>query len=258
MNVEELMDAIGKVDLAYVKEAEQWKRSRFSRKAARWALPAAAALALMVGGGYYGVQNMKQKNFEGTAESACGSAMESAAEDTGILIKESAEESVLSEESVVINESEMFQTSIASMAESDHTDRLSADELQNYFGITIQPEVLPENLKLEESEGYLIYYNAEGTVINDNNSLLYKDASGERSLTIGVRTVDMGEVTKFVSGERPSYLNGVEVTIGHYKDSTEADCYLALFEKNGVYFTVKTEMLTEEEVLDVLRELTGE
>ena len=47
--------------------------------------------------------------------------------------------------------------------------------------------------------------------------------------------------------------NNREVTIARL--AAEDECYLAIFTKEGVTFTIQTKNLTEEELLMVLREL---
>ena len=48
-------------------------------------------------------------------------------------------------------------------------------------------------------------------------------------------------------------INNREVTIARL--AAEDECYLAIFTKEGVTFTIRTKNLTEEELLMVLREL---
>ena len=52
---------------------------------------------------------------------------------------------------------------------------------------------------------------------------------------------------------KTSVINNREVTIARL--AAEDECYLAIFTKEGVTFTIQTKNLTEEELLMVLREL---
>ena len=52
---------------------------------------------------------------------------------------------------------------------------------------------------------------------------------------------------------KTSVINNREVTIARL--AAEDECYLAIFTKEGVTFTIRTKNLTEEELLMVLREL---
>ena len=52
---------------------------------------------------------------------------------------------------------------------------------------------------------------------------------------------------------KTSVINNREVTIARL--AAEDECYLAIFTKKGVTFTIQTKNLTEEELLMVLREL---
>ena len=83
---------------------------------------------------------------------------------------------------------------------------------------------------------------------------LYESEDGNRSLEIGVRTTESGIITEFEDDDlKTSVINNREVTIARL--AAEDECYLAIFTKEGVTFTIQTKNLTEEELLMVLREL---
>ena len=99
-----------------------------------------------------------------------------------------------------------------------------------------------------------IYYNKDHQVVDDNNTFLYESEDGNRSLEIGVRTMESGIITEFEDDDlKTSVINNREVTIARL--AAEDECYLAIFTKEGVTFTIQTKNLTEEELLMVLREL---
>ena len=99
-----------------------------------------------------------------------------------------------------------------------------------------------------------IYYNKDHQVVDDNNTFLYESEDGNRSLEIGVRTMESGIITEFEDDDlKTSEINNREVTIARL--AAEDECYLAIFTKEGVTFTIQTKNLTEEELLMVLREL---
>ena len=63
-----------------------------------------------------------------------------------------------------------------------------------------------------------------------------------------------GIITEFEDDDlKTSVINNREVTIARL--AAEDECYLAIFTKEGVTFTIQTKNLTEEELLMVLREL---
>ena len=76
-------------------------------------------------------------------------------------------------------------------------------------------------------------------------------------LAVNVRTVDSGMITEAYEDDlKASRINGTEVDILQYTREDVA-CYVALFEKEGVTFTVSSKNLTEEAFLTVLQELCG-
>ena len=157
---------------------------------------------------------------------------------------------------------------------------MSAEELEQYYGVTVFPKNLPENLvayaeehdtdtayvqssiqpldgekeKNQNTAERSIYYNKDHQVVDDNNTFLYESEDGNRSLEIGVRTMESGIITEFGDDDlKTSVINNREVTIARL--AAEDECYLAIFTKEGVTFTIQTKNLTEEELLMVLREL---
>ena len=183
------------------------------------------------------------------------------------------------DEQITINEvSEL--TTIAIDVGNGQEERMSAEELEQYYGVTVFPKNLPENLvayaeehdtdtayvqssiqpldgekeKNQTTAERSIYYNKDHQVVDDNNTFLYESEDGNRSLEIGVRTMESGIITEFEDDDlKTSEINNREVTIARL--AAEDECYLAIFTKEGVTFTIRTKNLTEEELLMVLREL---
>ena len=162
----------------------------------------------------------------------------------------------------------------------EQEERMSAEELEQYYGVTVFPKNLPESLvayaeehdtdtayvqssiqpldgekeKNQTTAERSIYYNKDHQVVDDNNTFLYESEDGNRSLEIGVRTTESGIITEFGDDDlKTSVINNREVTIARL--AAEDECYLAIFTKKGVTFTIQTKNLTEEELLMVLREL---
>lgn len=165
------------------------------------------------------------------------------------------------ETKIKINEVNELSTSIACGSAPARQEFYTAKELERYYGVTILPEQLPEDLTLSEDgeQNYHVAYNEEDKVMDDNNRLTYQNRNGSRKLEITVWTVEMGEITGFANDNlKKSQILGHEVTIGHFKNGTagqETDGYLAVFEKSDVNFSVQSYGLTEDEFILALTEL---
>lgn len=248
MRLDDLVDAIGKINPRYVKEAEEGgKKKRIS--APVW-LSLAACLALVLTGSYLGLR------FGGEAG---GGAPEGSPAASGVPENQAAEADAVSDEAIdgaaapeeapelIYNEIRELEYMIVDMEAPARIEQVDAEGLEAYFAVPILPEVLPEDLSLQAEE-FAIGYNEEGAAIDDNNELLYADASKERSLTVGVRTTESGEITRFADSDlETSEVCGVEVTAAHYRNGEKEDCYIAQFERGGVMFTVQSENLSEDE-----------
>lgn len=267
-----------------------WKMKRF--------LPLAACLALVVLGSTYGIWQYNNFGDKSTAESvemASGDmafreeaaeeksdGMESADEQkadgmsegyevenaSGSALPEGATpESAVNENEVEeqpgkitikMNEVNELSTMIACGNAPARQEFYTAGELEDYYGVTILPKQLPEDLTLYDDgeQSYYVDYNEEDKVMGDNNCLIYQNQDGSRKLEITVWTVEMGEITKFANDNlKKSKILGHEVTIGHFKNGVsgqETDGYLAVFEKSGVNFSVQSDGLTEEEFISGL------
>ena len=245
------IDVIGKIDPAYVKEAEQWSKAAQKKRNLRHFTAMAACVCILLAGAVVSFDLWVQNK------------------DTG------AE----TDEQITINEvSEL--TTIAIDVGNGQEERMSAEELEQYYGVTVFPKNLPENLvayaeehdtdtayvqssiqpldgekeKNQTTAERSIYYNKDHQVVDDNNTFLYESEDGNRSLEIGVRTMESGIITEFEDDDlKTSVINNREVTIARL--AAEDECYLAIFTKEGVTFTIQTKNLTEEELLMVLREL---
>ena len=162
------------------------------------------------------------------------------------------------ETKIKINEVNELSTMIACGSAPARQEVYTAEELEAYYGVTILPKQLPEDLTLSEKgeQIYSVGYNEEGKVMDDNNRLTYQNSSGSRKLEITVWNVEMGEITRFANDDlKKSKILGNEVTIGHFKNGTsgqETDGYLATFEKCGINFSVQSNGLAEEEFISIL------
>lgn len=290
------IDVIGKIDPAYVKEAEQWSKAAQKKRNLRHFTAMAACVCILLAGAVVSFDLWVQNKDTGAeTESAVAEGMNEGASaknernDTAIATAEeeqteevevtSVEESADANEQITINEvSEL--TTIAIDMGYEQEERMSAEELEQYYGVTVFPKNLPENLvayaeehdtdtayvqssiqpldgekeKNQTTAERSIYYNKDHQVVDDNNTFLYESEDGNRSLEIGVRTMESGIITEFEDDDlKTSEINNREVTIARL--AAEDECYLAIFTKEGVTFTIQTKNLTEEELLMVLREL---
>ncbi len=231
MRLDDLVDAIGKINPRYVKEAEEGgKRKRIS--APVW-LSLAACLVLVLTGSYLGLRFGGETDDGAREESSAASgAPENQAEEAPELI---------------YNEIRELEYMIVDIEAPARIEQVDAEGLEAYFAVPILPEDLPEDFSLQAEE-FAIGYNEEGAAIDDNNELLYADALKERSLTVGVRTTESGEITRFADSDlETSEVCGVEVTAAHYRNREKEDCYIAQFERSGVMFTVQSENLSQDE-----------
>lgn len=290
------IDVIGKIDPAYVKEAEQWSKAAQKKRNLKHFTAMAACVCVLLAGAVVSFDLWVQNKDTGAeTESAVAEGMNEGASaknernDTAIATAEeeqteevevtSVEESADANEQIMINEvSEL--TTIAIDVGNGQEERMSAEELEQYYGVTVFPKNLPENLvayaeehdtdtayvqssiqpldgekeKNQTTAERSIYYNKDHQVVDDNNTFLYESEDGNRSLEIGVRTTESGIITEFEDDDlKTSVINNREVTIARL--AAEDECYLAIFTKEGVTFTIQTKNLTEEELLMVLREL---
>lgn len=290
------IDVIGKIDPAYVKEAEQWSKAAQKKRNLKHFTAMAACVCILLAGAVVSFDLWVQNKDTGAeTESAVAEGMNEGAlaknerNDTAIATAEeeqteevevtSVEESADANEQITINEvSEL--TTIAIDVGYGQEERMSAEELEQYYGVTVFPKNLPESLvayaeeydtdtayvqssiqpldgekeKNQTSDTRSIYYNKDHQVVDDNNTFLYESEDGNRSLEIGVRTTESGIITEFEDDDlKTSVINNREVTIARL--AAEDECYLAIFTKEGVTFTIQTKNLTEEELLMVLREL---
>ena len=129
--------------------------------------------------------------------------------------------------------------------------------LEEYFGTKICPTSIPDGFILSDGV-YHVGYDKAGEAVDDNNSLIYSDESGERTLKIGVRTTESGIVTRFTDTHlATSLVHGITVTAGCYPiGQTGGYSYVAVFEKDGVIFTIESSGLTEQRFITVIGELT--
>ena len=287
MKREQWEDAVGKIDPAYVREAEQWKK--LSRRAflTKRVLPMAACICVLLTGAAFGWNRLFDGGSTGDTcgvEMAAGNQADrpESAQDTTA----EAEDEKENTKTFVENEAETAQDTAAGSVESlqgskegqeddifinsvdqlntvcidigaDHEEQFGTEQAQEYYGVKVLPEQIPEDLNVSEEPSFTVAYSKSGEVVLDNNTFSWKSEDGSMQLDVNVRTVDSGMITEAYEDDlKASRINGTEVDILQYTREDVA-CYVALFEKEGVTFTVSSKNLTEEAFLTVLQELCG-
>lgn len=285
MKREQWEDAVGKINPAYVREAEQWKK--LSRRAflTKRVLPMAACICVLLTGAALGWNHL----FDGgSTGDTCG--VEMAAENQADR-PESAQDTTAEAEdekenikTFVENEAETAQDTAAGSVErlqggkegqeddifinsvdqlkticidvgADHEKHFGAEKAQEYYGVKVLPEQIPEGLNVSEKPSFTVAYSKSGEVVLDNNTFSWRSGDGSMQLDVNVRTVDSGTITGVEEDDlKVSKINGTEVDILQYTGENVA-YYVAIFEKEGVDFTVSSVNLTEEAFLTVLQEL---
>ena len=276
MSVDQLVDAIGKINPNYVEEAEKvqnfaessvWaekkRHSGWKKQHMLW-LSLAACFGLLL---LAGTTRILYINLAPGADSAADTCYEESAGASDMAAESAAEEQMaedagstenvedLAPEKIVINKwKEVASTQVGNMSTEINAKTVSADELEVYYGVKIFPKQLPEDLAMnaETQEDYYLYYDNADNLVADENELFYQSEDGLRSLQITVSKLT-GE-TDFADWE-VSVIGGQEVVLLHWQGSQEEECYQAIYENAGVYFKVDSTNLTEAEMLGIVRDL---
>lgn len=277
-------DIIGKIDQSYVAEAEQWSKAAQKKTNRRHLVAMAACVCVLLIGAAVSFSMFQEKENETSsgemlAESAAADRENQPNESASVITDAENEQAGAKEqEQITINQAAELEAVAIDMA-CQYEVSMNEKEIEDYYGVTVFPKNLPAALTAEvtgqstsEENGSIpaqtqmatekgnhafegiIRYGEKEKVVDDNNTFFYTSEDGKKSLSISVRTTDSGIITTFVDNDlKTSSVNGNEVTIA--KIESEDEDYIAIFEKEGVIFTIETQNLTEEELLIVLREL---
>ena len=132
---------------------------------------------------------------------------------------------------------------------------MNQDELCNYYGTNVFPEV-PEDLSCTDKD-YGIFRRQGGTgeIYWDGNYISYYNADDSRSVVVNVDSgiIPVDFCNLFDEPQNRSTINGVHVGIG----KTDYGAFYAEFLFNETGFRVLAEGLEKEEFIDVLRSLTA-
>lgn len=288
MKREQWEDAVGKINPAYVREAEQWKKLSRRTFLTKRVLPMAACICVLLTGAAFGWNRlfdggstgdtcgveMAAENQADRPESAQDTAAEAEdekentktfAEDEAETAQDTAAGSVESlqggkegqKDDIFINSVDQLKTICIDIG-ADHEKHFGAEKAQEYYGVKVLPEQIPEGMNFSEKPSFTVAYSKSGEVVLDNNTFSWKSEDGSMQLDVNVRTVDSGTITGYEEDDlKVSRINGTEVDILQYTGEDVA-YYVAIFEKEGVDFTISSVNLTEEAFLTVLQELCGE
>lgn len=285
MKREQWEDAVGKINPAYVREAEQWKKLSRRTFLTKRVLPMAACICVLLTGAALGWNRlfdggstgdtcgveMAAENQADRPESAQDTAAEAEdekentktfAEDEAETAQDTSAGSVEDlqggkegqEDDIFINSVDQLKTICIDIG-ADHEKHFGAEKAQEYYGVKVLPEQIPEGLNVSEKPSFTVAYSKSGEVVLDNNTFSWRSGDGSMQLDVNVRTVDSGTITGVEEDDlKVSKINGTEVDILQYTGEDVA-YYVAIFEKEGVDFTVSSVNLTEEAFLTVLQEL---
>lgn len=289
MRLDDLVDAIGKIDLRFVKEAEDAsdygneEKEQTSKKLFKFVrrnriLTAAACLAIILVGGSSAFlltfrcgSSQKSSDMTGAVEEAKNGAYEeNAAEnnaadastadggvDTGGQTDGIAETDEALAEEIHINEIDQVIGTAICMAEPSEIKELTVEEAEAYYGVRLMPQTIPEGLSYDDTLPIQVGYTSDGTVMDDNNTLRFLDGEETARLKISARTTNSGTITEFASDSlETSVIGDTTLTIGY--DASGDGYYLAIYEKAGTTVTVEGTGIGEDEMLAVLRALLVE
>lgn len=189
---------------------------------------------------------------EGEAQRENASMTQDAAAD-----KNTSQTDITAGGELIVNEADAFSIAIADHAAPAYEKYYTVEDLEDYYGIRIMPGEIPYGLVLVGAGGetpYVIGYDENDAVMDDNCKLIFSDDGLGRELEIAARTMDVGEMRGFEGQNmEPSYLCGQEVTIACIGEE-----YLAIYEREGVTVTVWCRGLSGEELQIVLVGLLAE
>lgn len=263
MKQDEWMKLIGKINPVYVREAEQWKKRKKKQVLIKQILPMAACVCILLAGAAVGFEYLQEKSLdrengnssqvEEISESAV-SAESAAMIDEGEMAAEKEKESLSGacNEQIAINPITEMNAYCVDV-DAEYVEMESLEDFEAYCGVTVLLQEVPEDMTLDTQKAE-IAYNKQNSIVADNNHIVYKNESGNRRITIAVRTTESGTIDEFTNEEsmKVSKIKDTSILIGY---TEESESYVAIFTKGNVTFGVRTEGLSEEEMLHVLRQL---
>lgn len=164
-----------------------------------------------------------------------------------------------SEDYIIVNELESVideDSKVASEVQDEDFVEMTREELIAYFGINVFPEV-PLDV-VEHGSRYGVYKMEQGTgeIYWDCQRICYDNEDRSRSIDMEFRKGDipLTDMIFYYSTEEKSLINGTEVMIGQYGDSSfEVEMIY-----NNVGFRIHFRGLSQEEVIAVIDSILQE
>ncbi|MGN0352533.1 MAG: hypothetical protein ACI4ES_12865 [Roseburia sp.] len=270
MKVDELVDAIGKIDAKYVEEAEQpyvRRKSDIRRKSyLKKGLSFAACLGIFIVGGIWLQQSTVKNQMSSTTDMAeapqVNQYQESAAmpqEEEGIVESAPEDSDVATVEKGGIsdffyknertdvwveNDGETAQVPQGEAAGDETTnENRTVEDLEKNYGIVLLSELVSEGF---DQTG--IKANSDSCILN------FKQKHGEGSLMITAGRVVTSRFGNLMEQNdlQVSEWNGYQVI---FLQLDQEEHYLAQYQSGTAYVEVEAENLTEDEFLEVLKSL---
>jgi hypothetical protein len=150
--------------------------------------------------------------------------------------------------------------------EETYAQKLTFDELCEYYGRNPLPGFVPEDLTFSAADTeyteYSIFYFNNGDIAFDVTPFSYDSADFSRSLHLEVSKGRLPARDYGTPGDPvKSYIDGVEMILGNavytYADNSTITVYSAEFLYQGIGYFISSDNLTEKEFLDVLHSITG-
>lgn len=157
------------------------------------------------------------------------------------------------QDKLIFNKNHVGFTSMDIDLEPEDFVSMSLDEMPEYYGAEIRPDV-PEDLKLRDCE-YGIYKKDDGTgeVYWDNTNLYYSDDTYNRNLSVDVAKGRIPPTCVIVESDdmKKSTISGVEVLLVNVRK----DALYAEFTVVDVGFRINAKGLSREEFVAVVRSI---
>ncbi len=135
--------------------------------------------------------------------------------------------------------------------EDSNVQSLSMEALTDYYHITL-PDTLDDLSRI--SADTQIYTDAQGRVIYDRNVFRYESADGSRELNLTLLRASSAPEN---DEKKVSRIRGISVVL---TENTSIPGHLLLsaqWKQNGTTLRLASEGLTQEELVSILKELTG-
>ncbi len=259
MNVDFFLNALGNIKPEYIEEAEfedlprsknLWTGGQTGRRLSMRsfrAFAAGAAAILVIGTSFHlyltEVQRSKSELFENNMYNGAPQA-----EAEGIADKSEKSTDCLQEDKESAAVEDKMQTEGCVFSEATFA------ELSEYYGVALIPEKLPSDLQYQngcEAE-FGFSYGEDGKLVSDANTLVFENESGSRRLRLCYSKTGSSNA---LEGER-SVINEREVVMTYSFDENGAIVCSAAFEKDGIYYFLNGEGITEEEMIWIVEGLT--